>query len=468
MAPAGDAEVVLPLLGLGDTTALLRLVRATSGDYGAVRLDRAAILEAAAQAGPNEVRRLLQLSPSEPISAALGLNRPAVEKRVKHNALAGIAAYGLLPLAGGETALDRYLALREIGKRGAKLGPNRKISHAAAVDVAIDHLAQVVGVDPGRLEWDCEARIATEAPGEWTIDGYTVAVRAQGADAVISVSRDGKELRSVPAAVRAHPSYVECREQQKRLKAQAGRMRTRLIERLVATGAVVEPDELSRLRSLPSGAAMLPALIWRDLAGTVGLLDEVDSTGPLTVMHPHHLFELGLLGHWQAEVVRRRLTQPVKQAFRELYVLTPAEREAVDVSARFAGHVVNGKVAAQLLGGRGWSVLGQDDDHQATRPLAGGLTAALRCDVYGYFGMDNVTVGEVRFLAGRRDVVPLADGHPSRSPRPCGISTSWCRSRTPSRTCTSRPPARRAGRSCSGRWSATSAWRASLSRAPRP
>jgi len=44
---------------------------------------------------------------------------------------------------------------------------------------------------------------------------------------------------------------------------------------------------------------------------------------------------------WQAEIVRLRLRQPVKQAFRELYVLTPAERAAGDASPRFAGHLVN-------------------------------------------------------------------------------------------------------------------------------
>ena len=51
----------------------------------------------------------------------------------------------MLPLAPDETVLDRYLALRESAKKGAKLGPNRKHSHAAAIAVALDHLAQVVG-----------------------------------------------------------------------------------------------------------------------------------------------------------------------------------------------------------------------------------------------------------------------------------------------------------------------------------
>ena len=409
---AGDAEVILPLLGMADAADLLRLIVATSPSE-VVRVDRAAIVAAGEVAGTEAAERLLQMCPSELVSAAMGWNRTAVEKRVKNNALVGIAAFGLLPLAVGESVLDRYVALREIAKRGPKLGPNRRLSHAAAVDVALDHLAQVAGVpDPSRFEWDCEARIAADSPGEWAIDGYTVAVRAEATDAFVTVSRAGKQLKSVPAAVRAHPSYAQCREHQERLRAQARRMRTGLIERLVATGATVHPDELTRLRSLPSAAAMLPALIWQDSAGSVGLLDQVDTAGPLTAMHPFHLFERGLLARWQAEVVRLRLTQPVKQAFRELYLLTPNERDAGTASARFAGHIIHGKLAAQLLGGRGWSVLGEHGDYQAKRSLADGLTAVLRCDLQGYFGMGDVTTGEVCFLTrahGTAGVVPLAD-----------------------------------------------------------
>jgi Domain of unknown function (DUF4132)/Family of unknown function (DUF5724) len=403
--PAGDAQVLLPLLGLAGCEPLLALIQGMPDGLGAVRQDRAAILAAAEQAGPAGTRRLLELCPSELVAAALGLNRAAVLKRVKSNALQGIAACGLLPLAGGETALDRYLALREVAKRGAKLGPNRKLSHAAAVSVALDHLAQVAGYpDASRLEWDCEARLAEATPLDARVGDYTAALRIDGAEPVITVAKAGKPLKSVPAAVRADPAYAGLRQHQELLRDQARRMRTGLIEPLVAAGGQLEPGELARLLTLPAGAAMLPALVWEDQAGTVGLLDEVELGGAVTVVHPFALYERGLLARWQEELVRRRIKQPVKQVFRELYLLTPAERERGDTSRSFAGHVVNGKVAAQLLAGRGWAVHGEYDDHQATRPAGPGLTAALRCDLHGYFGLGDVTIGDVRFLA---DGVPL-------------------------------------------------------------
>ncbi|GAA2385355.1 DUF4132 domain-containing protein [Dactylosporangium salmoneum] len=400
--PLGDAAPLLPLLGLAAAEPLLRLCRPgpRDADAGPRRYDLAEIRAAAAAAGEDGTRRALRLFPSEAVSAALGLDRAAVEKRVKHNALEGIAAYGLLPLAAGETVVDRYLALRDVAKRGVKLGPNRRHSQAAAVDAALDHLAQVAGYpDAGRLEWECEAGLV-EGPVERRIGAYAVAVRADGTDAVIEVVRGGKRLRAVPPEVRKHEDYPLLREHQERLREQARRMRAGLIERLVATGGTLAPDELARLRRLPSGAAMLPGLLWLDRAGAVGLLDDVDTAGPVTAVHPWHLFERDLLAHWQAEIVARRIRQPVKQAFRELYVPTPAERAAGTRSARFAGHRVDGKVAGRLLSARGWRLRDAYDTHQATRPAGPGLTAALACEFHGYFGMGDVVLGEVTLLAG--------------------------------------------------------------------
>ncbi|MFC4068350.1 DUF4132 domain-containing protein [Actinoplanes subglobosus] len=410
---AGDDAAMLPLFDLEAGGPLLRLIRAMPTGHEAFRQDRAGILATVEAIGPEVARRLLRRQPCELISAVLGDNRPAVQRRVRNNALQGIAAFGMLPLAPGETALDRYLTLREVAKRGAKLGPNRRISHAAAIDIALGHLAQVTGAaDASRLEWECEAQLAAETPSGADVGDYRIELRFDGAEPLLAVTRGGKPLRSVPATVRGHEAYRDLREHQERLREQARRMRTGLVERLVATAATLAPDELARLSSLPAGAAMLPGLIWRDAGGTVGLLDDVDTTGPVTAVHPFDLLTGGTLAAWQEEIVRRRLRQPVKQAFRELYVVTPAERDAVDVSQRFAGQTVSGRVAAQLLAGRGWSTGHEYGDHQATRPAGAGLTAALSADLHGYWGMDDVRIGEVRFLRSGRPV-PLAEVPPT-------------------------------------------------------
>ncbi|WP_433788434.1 DUF4132 domain-containing protein [Actinoplanes sp. CA-252034] len=409
---AGDDAAILPLFGLEGGAPLLRLIRRMPTGHEPFRQDRAEILAIVESVGHETARRLLRRQPHELVSAVLGDNRAAVLKRVKNNALQGIAAFGMLPLAPDETVLDRYLALREVAKKGPALGPNRRLSHAAAVDVALDHLAQVTGAaDASRLEWDCEAQVATGTPTAADAGDYRIELLFDGAEPMLAVSRAGRALKSVPATVRAHPSYRELRDHQERLREQARRMRTGLIERLVASGATLTPDELTRLRSLPAGAAMLPGLIWRDHTGAVGLLDDIDTSGPVTAVHPFDLLTAGTLARWQEEVVRRRLRQPVKQAFRELYVVTPAERETVDVSQRFAGQSVTGRVAAQLLAGRGWSTGHEYGDHQATRPAGDGLTAALSADLHGFWGMSDVLIGGLRFLRGGRPI-PLVEVPP--------------------------------------------------------
>ena len=58
---------------------------------------------------------------------------------------------------------------------------------------------------------------------------------------------------------------------------------------------------------------------------------------------------------WRESLMAERRTQPIKQAFRELYVVTPAEEETGTYSNRFAGHVIRQVQARALMKGRGWA-----------------------------------------------------------------------------------------------------------------
>jgi hypothetical protein len=297
-----------------------------------------------------------------------------------------------------------------VAKKGAKFGPDRRRSHAEAVEVALDHLAQVAGfADASRLEWECEARIATETPAGFTSGDWTVEYTVDGDDGpVITVHKAGKALKSVPPAVRKDPRFAELREHQERLRGQARRIRGGLLEDLVATGGSLAPEEYERLCRLPSAARMLPLLLWRDTTGAVGFPAELDRTGPLTAVHPFELYERGTLAELQQRVVRERIRQPVRQVYREVYVVTPAEEAAGTESARFQGHVVNGRTAGQLLSGRGWRLPRDEYAGAATKPLGAGLTAGLDVEFTMWFGGGEVTLGGISFTAGGRRI-PLPD-----------------------------------------------------------
>lgn len=58
---------------------------------------------------------------------------------------------------------------------------------------------------------------------------------------------------------------------------------------------------------------------------------------------------------WRQHLLDHERPQPIKQAFRETYVLTPAESQTREYSNRFAAHVFRQVQARALMKGRGWS-----------------------------------------------------------------------------------------------------------------
>ncbi|UTA52121.1 DUF4132 domain-containing protein [Deinococcus radiodurans] len=86
----------------------------------------------------------------------------------------------------------------------------------------------------------------------------------------------------------------------------------------------------------------------RTLTGELPLGDQA-----LRLAHPHDLFTGGQWREYQAAVLKRQLTQPFKQVFREYYPLTAAEKTA-QRSVRYEGHHVQPVKAAALLKARGW------------------------------------------------------------------------------------------------------------------
>ncbi|PWU57555.1 hypothetical protein DLJ47_02155 [Micromonospora sp. S4605] len=129
------------------------------------------------------------------------------------------------------------------------------------------------------------------------------------------------------------------------------------------------PDASGRWRAvLPTGDG------FAELSGTA--VPEPDPDAEIRLWHPLHT-SAEEIRRWRDELVDRQLRQPVKQAFREVYLLTPAELETDTYSNRFAAHVVHYRQLYALLKGRGWtcSRLGPwdgGDTDDAYRVLPGG------------------------------------------------------------------------------------------------
>jgi len=303
-----------------------------------------------------------------------GRNRALLEKAIARHGQVALRAYGLLPVKDRAEAAERYRALQRAWKECSKYGAERQANTRAAVTAGLANLASRAGyADPARMEWDLEAELGEHAMGfseSRTLGDWTVSLALAGIRPVLTVSKQGKVLKSVPAGLRKHPDFAALKEAQTSLKEQASRFR-RTLERMMVDGEWIASADLARLARIPAVRALLGNLIGIDAADQLGLMDPVagllvDGEARVAIQervriaHVYDLYRRGVLSHWQQTIVRERRVQPFKQAFRELYLLTTAERESLDHSNRFAGHTVNTAIAYRLLQSRGWSSASDD------------------------------------------------------------------------------------------------------------
>ena len=100
---------------------------------------------------------------------------------------------------------------------------------------------------------------------------------------------------------------------------------------------------------------------WINEAGKKVRLEGIQS---VKLWHPIYS-DVDLVQQWRSFLMERELLQPFKQAFREIYVLTDAERETGDYSNRFAAHVLNQFQFSALAKARRWNynLQGSFDGH---------------------------------------------------------------------------------------------------------
>ncbi|NRQ36728.1 DUF4132 domain-containing protein [Nonomuraea sp. NN258] len=216
------------------------------------------------------------------------------------------------------------------------------------------------------------------------------------------------------------------------------------IERALATERVWQwRDVCEFYLDHPVTGAFGRALIWTVEQGPAGLPVQVDGAWELAghdgrrvrpepdaavrlwhpIAHP-----AGEVRAWRDHLMELGLRQPFKQAFREVYLLTPAEEETRDHSQRFARHLLRYGQAKALLTERGWTGMSMgwwhgesgSDQCETVKALPGGLTAswlfhldAETLERDGYSGTASVCVSEeLRILDADGRPVPLCDVPP--------------------------------------------------------
>jgi hypothetical protein len=286
-----------------------------------------------------------------------------------------VRALGLLPLppAGPErekAISRRYATLRDFERGSKAFGSQRQASERTAVRIGIDNLARTAGyTDPRRFIWVTEAREAADlatgpvavSRGEVTL---TLSVSSDGTPD-LNVRKGVKALASIPAALRKDNEVIGLRDRKTALTRQAARVRAALEAAMIARDAF-SADDFDNLTRHPIVSPMLDQLVWVDSQGqTRWRPDHGAPAGGLRIAHPADLAADGSWVAWQEQLFEQERRQPFKQVFRELYVLTDAERETSPISRRYDGQQLQPRQALGLFGARGW--LSSRDDGDTSR-----------------------------------------------------------------------------------------------------
>lgn len=309
------------------------------------------------------------------------------------------------------------------------------------IEAALAELASQLNVSEAELEEIALPTYDLSRDGErrMPIGAGAAIIRVAGAREVklSFVRSDGREVAAVPKELKdgAPDALAALRKLRKEIEnalvGQAAR-----IERLYLSNRSL-PFDLWRERYLehPLVMAVTRRLIWKfetpeaTLAGLprAGTIEDVDgkslavtSDAVVTLWHP--LNEAAeRVRAWRRRLTAVGVTQPFKQAHREIYVLTDAERQTEIYSNRFAAHILRQHQFKALCDQRGWryQLMGAWDSHNTpVRSLPShDLSVAywvngVETEV-GHSGVYTlIATDQVRFMAPDGGVIALANVPP--------------------------------------------------------
>lgn len=196
---------------------------------------------------------------------------------------------------------------------------------------------------------------------------------------------NGKIRKSIPAAVTSkEPEQIkELKRNQKELKNLLPAHRDRLEQLFLQQRSWSLADFRSRFLDHPVIGTLARRIIWNfslNGARQAGIwfrdsLVDYDSNPiqglaedtRVTIWHPHDM-PTSEVHSWRNWLENNQVRQPFKQAHREVYILTDAERQTETYSNRFAAHILRQHQFSALCQARGWQYTLQGNWNGSSSP----------------------------------------------------------------------------------------------------
>lgn len=307
----------------------------------------------------------------------------------------------MAPLAGNDTALARAVAgvVDSALKKVAGVGPRApKVANAAVyalsqmqsdaalsalarlsstvtfkgtlkeVKKALEAVAERLGTSPEDLLELGVPTLGLTSVGERLETWGDVEMRftVDGMGAKLSFSKGGKPLKSVPASVKKDyaDDLKELKAAQKEAEGAVSALSARL-DSLMIAGKTWRGDVWQeRYLHHPLAGTLARRLIWLldgvpalwhdgEMRTTADHALNLNPDSEVKLWHPLGQPVDDVLA-WRDRLDELNIRQPFKQAWREVYLLTDAERRTGTYSNRFAGHILKQHQFNQLAALRGW------------------------------------------------------------------------------------------------------------------
>jgi hypothetical protein len=266
-------------------------------------------------------------------------------------------------------------ALSEIGSKEAvgqlamlkvrvKFGTAQK-----EIEKAFDAAAAALGLPRDQIEELGVPSYGLEEVGRRCehLDAYRAELLVTGSDATLTWSdAQGKTLKSVPAKVKSQhkEDLKELQQSLKDIQSMLPAQRDRIDGMFLLQKSWPLAEWRERYYDHPLVGTIARRLLWC-VDGTAAIFSNGTpadvsgaafahgKTAEVTPWHPVGR-SIDEITAWRRRLEEMAITQPFKQAYREVYLLTDAERNTRAYSNRFAAHIIRQHQFNALCAARGW------------------------------------------------------------------------------------------------------------------